>query len=105
MIRRIQFNIVQRPAWQRFLIFAASIAIVAVLFWIGLILVFGLAFVALVIGAINYVKLKVTGRPLFKGPQHFHRYQSQFTQHNTNQSQEKPSGQVIEGEVVDKDDK
>lgn len=103
MIRRIQFNIVQRPAWQRFLIFAASIAVVAVLFWIGLILVFGLAFVALIVAAVNFVKLKITGRPLFKGPQHFHRYQSQFTQHNENR-QDKQSGNVIEGEVVDRKD-
>lgn len=101
MIRRIQFNIVQRPAWQRFLIFAGSIALVAVLFWIGLILVFGLAFVALIVAAVNFIKLKITGRPLFKGPQHFHRYQSQFNQHNE-QKQENPSGKVIEGEVVDR---
>lgn len=104
MIRRIQFNIVQRPLWQRALIFMASLALVAVLFWIGLVLVFGLAFVAMIIAVANFVKMKLTGRPLFKTPQHFHRYQSQFTQRGHDASSDQKSGQVIEGEVVERDD-
>lgn len=103
MIRRIQFGIVQRPAWQRFLIFVASLALVAVLFWIGLVLVFGLAFVALLVAAVNFIKLKFTGRPLFKGPQHFHRYQSQFRQHTRADPEKK--GETIEGEIIDRDNK
>ena len=93
MIRQIQFTLNQRPAWQRFLILIATIVVTATLFWIGLIFVFGFAVLALIVAVVNRIKLKLTGRPLFKGPQHFHRYQSQFKQNN-----------VIEGEVVSKDD-
>ena len=99
MIRQIQYSLTNRPAWQRFLLLAASLVVAATLFWIGLIFVVGFAFVALAVAFINRIKLKLTGRPLFKGPQHFHRYQSQF-----NQSQSSSKGQVIEGEIIDKKD-
>lgn len=94
-MRHIQFGFTQRPAWQRALMFAAAFIVTAFLFWIGLFVVITFAVLALGVALVNRIKLKLTGRPLFKGPQHFHRYQSQFKQDN-----------VIEGEVVSgKDDK
>jgi UDP-N-acetylmuramyl pentapeptide phosphotransferase/UDP-N-acetylglucosamine-1-phosphate transferase len=93
MIRQVQFSLNQRPAWQRYLIFIATIIVTATLFWIGLIFVFGFAVLALLVAVVNRIKFKLTGRPLFKGPQHFHRYQSQFKKDN-----------VIEGEVIPKND-
>lgn len=100
MIRQIHYSITQRPAWQRFLIVTASLVVTAMLLWVGLLFVFSFAFLALLVAGVNWVKLKLTGRPLFKGPQHFHRYQSQFKQHG----QSKQNGSVIEGEVVSRDD-
>ncbi len=99
MIRNIHYSILQRPAWQRYLIVAATFVIALSLFWIGLIFFIGFAVLALVVAVINRVKYKLTGRPLFKGPQHFHRYQSQFNQ----SGQTKHQGQVIEGEVIKSD--
>lgn len=96
MSQRIQFNFNHKPSWQRYLIIAATLVITAFLFWIGLIFVFAFAVLALLVAAVNYVKLKVTGRPLFKGPQHFHRYQSQFG----DQYKRPNSGTIIEGEVI-----
>jgi len=90
MIRQLQFSFSQRPAWQRALLVAATIIITATLFWIGIIVVFSLAIVALAVAFVNRIKMKITGRPLFKGPKHFHRYQSQFQKKD-----------VIEGEVVE----
>ncbi len=98
MIRNIQFSLQQRPTWQRYLIFAATIVLTAVLFWVAFFFVIGFAFLALAVAMINKLKFKLTGRPLFKGPQHFHRYQSQFSRPG-----DKPSGNVIEGEVIKKD--
>lgn len=90
----IQFNFRQRPAWQRYLMVASSIVITALLLWLGFIIFISLAVLAIAVALINRVKLAVTGRPLFKTPQHFHRYQSQFNKdHN-----------VIEGEVIDRGD-
>lgn len=86
----IQFN--QRPPWQRAIFFILSLVIVAALFWIGLIVVIGLAILALAIALVNKIKIAITGKPLFKTPSHFHRYQSQFKQ-----------GDVIEGEVISSD--
>ncbi|TCS42466.1 hypothetical protein [Reinekea marinisedimentorum] len=84
-----------RPAWQRYLIFALSIMFMIALFWIGMVFFIGFAILAFVVALINTIKVKLTGRPLFSGPKHFHRYQSQFRQTN-----------VIEGELVEphKDD-
>jgi hypothetical protein len=81
---------------------AATVIITATLFWIGLIVVFGFALLALAVAIVNKVKIKLTGRPLFKGPQHFHRYQSHFKQ--PFQQNDKTSGNVIEGELVDRKD-
>ncbi|MFQ3231437.1 MAG: hypothetical protein ACI9DO_002825 [Reinekea sp.] len=87
-----QFQFNQRPPWQRAIALVLSIVIVATLFWVGLVVVLGLAVFAIVMAVINKIKIAITGRPLFTPPQHFHRYQSQFKQSN-----------VIEGEVVSKD--
>ena len=100
MIRQLKFSLGQRPAWQRYLIFVAIIVITAVLFSIAFFFVIGFAFLALAVAIINKVKVKLTGRPLFKGPQHFHRYQSQF-----NQRPKHSTGNVIEGEIIRDDDK
>jgi hypothetical protein len=88
----IQFQFKQRPPWQRAIAVALTIIIAAALFWVGLFVVFGLAILAVAIAVVNKIKIAITGKPLFKGPQHFHRYQSQFKQTD-----------VIEGEVVSKD--
>lgn len=84
------FNFQQKPAWQRYLIYAVALIAMATLFSIGLIFVFAFAFLAIAVAIINKIKFKLTGRPLFAGPQHFHRYQSQFKKDN-----------VIEGELVE----
>jgi hypothetical protein len=81
-----------RPVWQRYLIFALSIMFMIALFWIGMVFFIGFAVLAFVVAVINTIKMKFTGRPLFSGPKHFHRYQSQFKQSN-----------IIEGEVIDTD--
>jgi hypothetical protein len=86
----IQFN--QRPPWQRAIAIVLSLVIVATLFWVGIIVVFGLALLAVAVAVVNKIKVAITGKPLFKGPQHFHRYQSQFKQND-----------VIEGEVISKE--
>lgn len=91
MINQTQFNFNNRPPWQRLLMVVATLVLTVTLFWIGFIVVFALAFVALAFAIVNRIKIKFTGRPLFVGPKHFHRYQSQFNESN-----------VIEGEVVDK---
>lgn len=103
MIQQIKFTFQQRPAWQRYLILFATVIITAALLWIGLIFVFAFALLALAVSIVNKVKLKLTGRPLFKGPQHFHRYQSQFSQRNSQNGQSdrsRPAGNIIEGEVI-----
>lgn len=93
MNQNFQFNFRQRPPWQRFLIYASALIATVMLFWIGLIFVFAFAFLAIAVAVINKVKMKITGRPLFAGPQHFHRYQSQFQK-----------DRVIEGEVIRPED-
>lgn len=93
MNNQFRFPFQTRPAWQRYLILAASIVIAAALIWVGMILVFSLAIVALGVAIANRIKMKITGRPLFAGPKHFHRYQSQYKQ-----------GNVIEGEVIEHND-
>ncbi|MEJ2045431.1 MAG: hypothetical protein P8X74_20555 [Reinekea sp.] len=98
MIRQIQFTLTQRPAWQRTLIYLSALVIAGVLFWIGILFVFAFAVLALGVAIINRIKFKLTGRPLFKGPQHFHRYHSQFRENSRRQND------VIEGEVTHKDD-
>lgn len=107
MIRQIPFSFSNRPAWQRYLLIFSTILITAFLFWIGIIVVFTLAFVALAVALVNKIKVKLTGRPLFKGPQHFHRYQSQFSQGNEPHSSKTGKiieGEIIEGEIVDRKD-
>jgi hypothetical protein len=96
MPQRIQFSFNHRPTWQRYLIVLGTLIVTAFLFWIGLIFVFAFAVLAMLVAAVNYIKFKITGRPLFKGPQHFHRYQSQFGE----QFKKQPKGAVIEGEVI-----
>ena len=98
MIRQLKFSFNQRPAWQRFLMIGATLVLTATLFWIGLIVIFSLALVALAVAMVNRIKIKLTGRPLFTAPKHFHRYQSQFNQNRDIE------GEVIEGEVIDKTD-
>jgi len=104
MIRQLKFSFNQRPAWQRFLMVAGTLVLTATLFWIGLILVFSLALVALAVAVVNRIKMKLTGRPLFTGPKHFHRYQSQF-QKNRDIEGEVIEGEVVEGESINKTDK
>jgi len=53
----------------------------------------------LAVAMVNRIKVKLTGRPLFAAPKHFHRYQSQFNQNRDIE------GEVIEGEVIEKTDK
>lgn len=80
-----------------------GLAMLVFLFWIGM-FVF-LAFVAVGVGlaAINAIKMKLTGRPLFAS-----RFQKAWEEQQRRYGQRKPGssdrGRVIEGEVVDKDD-
>lgn len=85
-------HLYNRPLWQRFLIFAVSVFLMISLFWIGMVFIISFAVIAFSLAIVNKIKMKITGRPLFSGPKHFHRYQSQFRQND-----------VIEGEVVDRD--
>ncbi|MBU2863213.1 hypothetical protein KO489_05115 [Reinekea forsetii] len=85
----LHIQIKQRPPWQRAIFLVISLVVVAALLWIGLIVVIGLALLAVIVAIANKIKLAITGKPLFKTPSHFHRYQSQFK-----------SGDVIEGEVI-----
>lgn len=89
-----------RPAWQRYLILIATILIVAALFWVGLVFMIAFAVLAVVVAIVNKIKVKLTGRPLFAGPKHFHRYQTYTQSQSRPQS---PQHNVIEGEVVDRD--
>lgn len=88
----IQFQFNQRPPWQRAIAVVLSIIIVATLFWVGLFVVLGLAVLGVILAIVNRVKVAITGRPLFKAPQHFQRDPSPFKQTD-----------VIEGEVVSKE--
>lgn len=92
MIRQIQFNFSRRPAWQRFLLFVGALIVTATLFWIGLIFFLSFALIALGVMAVSRLKYKLTGRPLFTGPEQFSRRQSQFKKDN-----------IIEGEIIDRD--
>ena len=91
MIRNIQLNLTQRPAWQRLLIFVAAVIITATLFWIGLIFFVTFAFIALGFAIVARLKYKITGRPLFKTPEQFYRASTQNQQQRDS---------IIEGEVV-----
>ncbi len=104
MIRQTPFSFSNRPIWQRYLAILTAIIITAFLFWIGIIVVFSLAFVALALALVNRVKVKLTGRPLFRGPQHFHRYQSHFRKPSGSNAEGNIfEGEIVEGEVIHKD--
>lgn len=88
----------QRPGWQQTLLLIAAFAFTAFLLWIGLLFFIGFAIIGLAITLLNRLKLKLTGKPLFKGPKHFHRYQNGFSE-----SRSESQHQVIEGEYERKD--
>lgn len=100
MAYRFLFNPTAFNRWQKLLLVVLGLLFATLLFWVGLFVVVGLTFLALSVAAINWLKFKLTGSPMFRGPLQFHRYQSHFTK----TSKSAGTGRVIDGEVVEKKD-
>lgn len=88
----------QRPTWQKYLLFFFGLVIAAALIWLSFLFILAFALIGLALSIINQIKLKITGRPMFTGPKHFHRYT------NSSSHKAEQSGTVIEGEVIRKED-
>ena len=97
---RFLFNLTSFNRWQKLLLVVSGLLFATLLFWVGLFVVVGLTFSALGVAALNWLKFKLTGSPLFRGPLQFHRYQSHFTK----ASKSAGTGRVIDGEIVDSKD-
>ncbi len=80
-----------------------GLAVLVFLFWIGMFVFLAFIAVGLGLAAINAIKMKITGRPLFAN-----RFQKAWEEQQRRYQQRNPGnsgrGRVIEGEVVDKDD-
>lgn len=85
----------------RILAAIAGLAILVFLFWIGLFVVLALAAVGVGLAVINAIKMKLTGRPLFAS-----RFKRQFEEARRQSERYRKGGRgnVIEGEVVDRED-
>jgi len=83
---------------KRLLAAIIGLAVMVFLFWIGLFVFMAALAIGIGLAAINAIKLKLTGRPLFAS--RFRRFYEQ--QQKRQQSSQK--GNVIEGEVVNHDD-
>lgn len=82
---------------KRLLAAIIGLAVMVFLFWIGLFVFLAALAIGIGLAAINAIKLKLTGRPLFA---------SRFRRFYEQQQRRQPSqkGNVIEGEVVNHDD-
>jgi hypothetical protein len=93
--------------FMRILAAIIGLALLVFFFWIGLFLVLALAAVGIGLAIINAVKMKITGRPLFAS-----RFQKAYEEARRRSGQAGGQGpgankghHVIEGEVVDEQDK
>ncbi|MFG1495846.1 hypothetical protein ABMA57_04360 [Saccharospirillum sp. HFRX-1] len=82
---------------KRLLAAIIGLAVMVFLFWIGLFVFLAALAIGIGLAAINAIKLKLTGRPLFAS-----RFRRFYEQQQRRQSSQK--GNVIEGEVVNHDD-
>lgn len=87
---------------KRLLAAIIGLAVLVFLFWIGLFVFLAALAIGIGLAAVNAVKLRLTGRPLFANRfRHFYQ-QQQRSQSSQRSSQQ---GNVIEGEIIDRDDK
>ncbi|PTY37511.1 hypothetical protein BGP77_13495 [Saccharospirillum sp. MSK14-1] len=82
---------------KRLLAAIIGLAVMVFLFWIGLFVFMAALAIGIGLAAINAIKLKLTGRPLFAS-----RFRRFYEQQQRRQSSQK--GNVIEGEVVNHND-
>lgn len=85
-------------------LFAAVIglALLVFFFWIGLFVFLAVLAIGVGLAAVNAIKMKLTGRPLFAS--RFRRFYEQQRRQQGGRQQSRDSN-VIEGEVVDRDDR
>lgn len=76
-----------------------GLAILVFLFWVGFFVILALAALGIALAAINAIKMKLTGKPLFAS-----RFQK-FQEQQQAQRDHRRGGTVIEGEVVDHGEK
>jgi len=83
-----------------------GLALLVFLFWIGMFVFLAFAAIGVGLAAINAIKMKLTGRPLFASrfQKAWQEQQRRYQQQRPGSSSRSNSGRVIEGEVVDKDD-
>lgn len=81
---------------KRLLAAIVGLAVLVFLFWIGLFVFLAALAIGISLTAINAIKMKLTGRPLFAA-----RFQRFYEQQRRQQSSSSQGGNVIEGEVVD----
>lgn len=93
----IMFN-TGRPASpiKRLFIAIIGLAVLVFLFWVGFFVILAVAALGIALAAINAIKMKLTGRPLFAS-----RFQKFYEQQQQAQQEQRRGGSVIEGEVVD----
>ncbi|WP_108125723.1 hypothetical protein [Saccharospirillum mangrovi] len=82
---------------KRLLATIIGLAVLVFLFWIGLFVFLAALAIGIGLAAINAIKLRLTGRPLFAS--RFRRFYTQQQRPNSSQQ-----GNVIEGEIIDRDD-
>ena len=83
---------------KRLLAAIVGLALLVFFFWIGLFVFLAVLAIGVGLAAINAIKMKLTGRPLFAS--RFRRFYEQ----QQRQQQSRNQGNVIEGEVIDRDE-
>ncbi|MHA7878869.1 MAG: hypothetical protein ACX931_03695 [Saccharospirillum sp.] len=81
--------------FKRLLLAILGLAVLVFLFWVGFFVLIAVAVVGIAVAAVNAIKLKLTGEPLFAS-----RFRKFYKEQQAEQERQR-GGRVIEGEVID----